>query len=140
MTARYFVDTNVLLYAASHDPAESAKRDQANDVLRSPNIGISAQVLNEFVANALSKQRLGISEANIEAVLKSLAYLPCVSITPSLVQAALQIRSRFQISYWDACILAAAQELHCDTLYTEDLSHGQNYDGIQVINPFVGLT
>ncbi len=46
------------------------------------------------------------------------------------------IRRRFQLSHWDSTILAAAQELGCHTLYSEDLNHGQSYDGLRVINPF----
>ncbi|MEI6820177.1 MAG: hypothetical protein WCL19_11330 [Verrucomicrobiota bacterium] len=49
---------------------------------------------------------------------------------------ALDLRSRFKTSYWDASILAAALGLGCETLYTEDLSHGQSYEGIRVLNPF----
>ncbi len=47
------------------------------------------------------------------------------------------IRERYQISYWDAAIVAAAAELGCSALYSEDLSHGQFYGTVQVINPFV---
>ena len=49
----------------------------------------------------------------------------------------LQFQLRYQIRYYDAAILAAAQELGCQTLYSEDLSHGQTYDTVQVINPFL---
>jgi predicted nucleic acid-binding protein len=44
------------------------------------------------------------------------------------------------ISYWDAAIIAAARQMGCQTLYTEDLNPGQIYDGVTVINPFAGLT
>lgn len=62
---------------------------------------------------------------------------PTASIQPSTVLTALQVKERFQVSYWDAAIIAAAQELGCATLYSEDLSDGQNYDGVRVVNPFL---
>jgi len=51
-------------------------------------------------------------------------------------RAALQIKEQYGISYWDAAIVAAAVELGCHTIYSEDLSHGQSYAGILVANPF----
>ena len=58
-------------------------------------------------------------------------------ITQELVETAWALRKRFRISYWDAAIIAAAKELGCDMVYSEDLNHGQVYDGVKVINPFV---
>jgi len=51
--------------------------------------------------------------------------------------AALQIKNRYKLSYWDSAIIAAAVELGCQTVYSEDLNHGQSYAGVRVINPFV---
>jgi predicted nucleic acid-binding protein len=45
--------------------------------------------------------------------------------------------SESEVNLWDAAILAAAQELDCDTLYTEDLNHGQIYGTVRVVNPFL---
>lgn len=136
MTAKRFVDTNILLYAASLDPRDAAKCQQAITILREPELGLSAQVLQEFVANATGKKNLQITEAKIEAVLQALDPLPCYPITAALVHEALRLRSRYQISYWDAAILAAALALGCHTLYSEDLSHGQLYGPVRVVNPF----
>ena len=61
------------------------------------------------------------------------------AVTYPLILRAWEIRSRFSISHWDASIIAAAQELGCQTLYTEDLGHGQDYDGVRVVNPFLGI-
>ena len=46
-------------------------------------------------------------------------------------------REKFRISYWDAAIIEASRALGCDQLLSEDLSDGQNYDGVVVTNPFV---
>jgi predicted nucleic acid-binding protein len=53
---------------------------------------------------------------------------------------AISAKQRFGISYWDAAILAAAKQLGCHTVYSEDLNHGQDYDGVRVVNPFLAAT
>src|SRR5688500_2849623 len=58
MTAAYFIDTNVLLYAASNAPADQAKRQLARSLLAQPDIGFSAQVLQEFYSAATAKKHL----------------------------------------------------------------------------------
>jgi predicted nucleic acid-binding protein len=54
----------------------------------------------------------------------------------ALFEEAVKIYGRFQISYWDAAIIAAAKRLGATTLYSEDLTDGQNFDGVKVVNPF----
>jgi predicted nucleic acid-binding protein len=56
-----------------------------------------------------------------------------------LFRAAVDVHGRFQLSYWDAAIITAAKQMGCPTLYSEDLNHGQIYDGVTVVNPFIGL-
>jgi predicted nucleic acid-binding protein len=56
--------------------------------------------------------------------------------TVAVLQSALRLKARFQTSYWDAAILAAAKAARCQQLLTEDLNHGQDYDGVVVVNPF----
>jgi len=51
----------------------------------------------------------------------------------------MNIQRRFQVSYWDAAILAAAKRLGCPTVYSEDMNHGQDYDGVRVVNPFLAV-
>ena len=58
-------------------------------------------------------------------------------MTPSVFEQAAAISQRYQINYWDGAILAAARSLGCDAVYSEDLSAGQDYDGLRVINPFL---
>jgi predicted nucleic acid-binding protein len=52
------------------------------------------------------------------------------------LQGAARLSVRFRIHYYDAAILAAAKELGAHTVYSEDMSHGQDYDGVKVVNPF----
>ena len=137
MSAISFLDTNVLLYAGSNSPQDAGKKSRAIQLIRSAPFAISAQVLQEFIANALTKKSLGLTEANIVATIQNLSGVATQPITREIVEQAWHLRQRFQISHWDAAILAAALELGCQTLYSEDFTHGQHYDSVTVINPFL---
>ena len=137
MTADVFLDANILLYASSKAPADAEKSQQARQLMLAAPFALSSQVLQEYIANALRKKALGISEANIDATLELAAHVPVLPVSLELVIMDVSLRRRFQISHWDATILAAARELGCKTLYSEDLTHGQTYDGVKVINPFL---
>src|SRR3954463_15519420 len=119
MTAKFFVDTNVLLYAASNAPADQPKRIIARKVPEEPNIGFSAQVLQEFYAAAVTKQRLEMTHDEAVDVLKRLASFLVWLITHDLVLEAIEARQKFQISYWDAAILTAAKQMDCQIIYSE---------------------
>ncbi|HMP96732.1 MAG TPA: PIN domain-containing protein [Kiritimatiellia bacterium] len=137
MIARCFVDTNILIYAGSAAVEDAMKRSIAAEILRLPSIGFSSQVLQEYYEVAYRKKRLGISHAEAIHALRQMSKRPVVCMTPSLIITAAEISDRFGITYWDAAIIAAAHELQCETLYSEDLNHGQRYDGLQVVNPFL---
>jgi len=136
MTATTFIDTNVLLYAASNAPADQSKRIVARQVLSQPGIGFSAQVLQEFYAAAVTKQRLRMTHDEALAVLHSLAAFPVWPVSRDLVLAAIDAKQRFGISYWDAAILVAAKQMGCQTVSSEDFDHARDYDGLRVVNPF----
>lgn len=136
MTAKFFVDTNILLYAGSNALEDQPKRQVARGLLGRPDIALSAQVMQEFYAVAVGKQRLQMTHDEALAVLHSLTGFPVCPITRELVIAAVDLRQRFQISYWDAAIIAAAKQLGCAVVYSEDLNAGQVYTGVTVINPF----
>jgi predicted nucleic acid-binding protein len=55
----------------------------------------------------------------------------------ALLERGWKIQDRFQLSYWDALIVAAAKAASCRYLLTEDLQAGQSLDGIEVVNPFL---
>jgi len=140
MTAKFFADTNVLLYAASKSADDQPKKQAARALLAGQDIGLSAQVLQEFYAVAITKKRLQMTHDEAMAVLQSLAAYPVVPITRELVMEAAELRQRYQISYWDAAIVAAAKQMGCSTVYSEDLNAGQEYDSVTVVNPFAGAT
>ena len=143
MTATAFLDTNILLYAISDDPAEAVKRTQARALLSSASgveWGLSIQVLQEFYVNATAAKRGQAkpelsAEHALAAIERFLSY-PVIPVTETLLREAIRIKQRYKISYWDAAIVAAALELGATTIYSEDLTHGQSYDGAVVVNPF----
>jgi len=136
--ASHFLDTNVLLYAAAHqaDPADEPKHDAALQIVRDGDFAISAQVLQEFYANAIKLKPKPLPTDQAEAWVESLAELECVAIDDRLVKEGIALSRRFQTSYWDGAIIAAAHAAGVDTIYTEDLNHGQQYGEVTVINPF----
>ena len=138
MTAEIFLDANVLLYASSNAAEDKTKRERDQTLMIAAPFTLSAQVLQEYIANALRKKQLGISETNIQAMLELAATATVLPVSLELNLASVQIRRKFQVSHWDATIIAAALELGCTTLYSEDLNHGQSYDGVGVVNPFLG--
>lgn len=134
--AAVFIDTNVLLYAVSNSPAEAAKKEKALQLLEREEFGVSMQVVQEFYANATNLVKGCISSEEAMAFIDRLVQLPVLPVTFPLFRNAVLLQRRYQISYWDGAILAAAKTLGAATLYTEDLSHGQVYDGVKVLNPF----
>ncbi len=132
-----FFDTDILLYAGSLDPLDKEKRNVAAELVATMDFFISTQVIQEYISNVLRKPSLGLGEANIRDLYNNLLPHLVIPVTLPLVRQAWDIKQRFGISHWDATILAAAKEAGCHTLYTEDLNHGQNYDGVQVVNPFL---
>ena len=133
-----FLDTNVLLYAAMHELPlnDQRKRPVAVDLLQSQHFGLSGQVLAEFYANAVAKGSRPLSHGEAGAWLQRLKEQTCVPVDTDLVQSGAALAARYQISYWDGAILAAAHQLGAKTLYTEDLNDGQVYGDVTVKNPF----
>ena len=137
MAAPPFLDTNILLYAGSNAPQDQPKKQIAAALIVSLDFCLSSEVIQEYLSNALGKKRLQITETQIQTTLECLAHVTVQPVTYALILNAWSLRQRFQISHWDATIVAAAQALGCTTLYSEDLNHGQDYDGVRVLNPFV---
>jgi predicted nucleic acid-binding protein len=132
-----FVDTNVLLYAASKKPDEQDKADQAKDILNALDLAVSVQVLEEFYAQATRTTRADrLSHQQATSLIRSFCRYPVQETTLALVESALRTTERFQISYWDAAIVEAARALGCREVLSEDLGDGQDYGGVKVVNPF----
>lgn len=136
--AMRFVDTNVVLYAISRAPDERQKRERALSLLKSSDLALSTQVIQEFYVQATRPTRPGGALSHDEAatVIRDLERFPVQPVTLRVIRDALVIRVRFRVSYWDAAILAAARLAGCRTVLSEDLSSGQDYGGVRVANPF----
>ena len=132
-----FVDTNVLLYATSILPQEARKRLLARDLLNEGDLAISVQVLQEFYYQATRPNQLApLTHTEALDFLVDVLAFQIHPISLEIFHSAVAISRRFQLSYWDGAILAAARALGCDAVYSEDMSSEQDYDGLRVINPF----
>lgn len=132
-----FVDTNVLLYAISTDPAERQKARIANEILDAGGIGLSVQVLQEFYVQATWASRPdAIAHEQAAGLIASWRRFPVQEITVEVMTAALETRRRFGLSYWDAAVIEAGRALGCTIILSEDLSPETDYEGIRVRNPF----
>lgn len=133
-----FVDTNVLLYAV--DPRHPAKQSAAQAWLAlcwQRDCGrISTQVLNELYANLRRvAPDLGVDEAR-RMVREYRAWTTWI-VDDETVDAAWALQDRFTFGYWDALMVAAAQQQGCALLLTEDLQHDLQVDRLRIINPFL---
>ena len=132
-----FVDTNILLYAISRDSAEQDKAKRANDILAGRDLALSVQVLQEFYVQATRASRTAsLTHQQAVRLIESFRRFPVQDITSGILMAALDTRQRFQLSYWDSAIIEASRAMGCAEVLSEDLSDGQDYAGIRVINPF----
>ncbi len=134
-----FVDTNVLLYAGLPGAQPVGKKRIARRILESGDLALSVQVLQEFYYQATRPTRSdALTSREAVAFLEQFDSFPIQPITPQLFREAVRLSVGFQISYWDAAILAAARAMGCDAVYSEDLSDQQDYAGLRAINPFAG--
>lgn len=136
MTAPVFVDTNVFIYAI--DEADRGKQQAARvwraELWKSHRGRISFQVLQEFYAKVTQKWPAAKEEARAE-VRDLLAWKP-VAVEAAIVERGWKIQDRYKLAFWDALIVAAAKQLSCSYLLTEDLQAGQEIDGVLVVDPF----
>ena len=136
MTLR-FLDTNILLYSISRDPAEAAKRERAIGLVDADDNALSVQVLQEFYVQATRPTRADALPHEIAAgLIRTWLRFQVQEITLPIMARALDIKVAHPLSYWDAAIVAAANALGCRELYSEDMAHGRDVEGTTIINPF----
>jgi predicted nucleic acid-binding protein len=127
-----FFDTNVLLYLLS---ADAAKADRVEDLLAAGGV-VSVQVLNEAASVCLRK--LGMPWPEIQELLTAIRLACRVEpITVETHDLAIGIAQRYRLGFYDALILAAARLAGAESVYSEDMQHGQSIDGVRILNPFV---
>lgn len=134
MSDRIFLDTNVLVY--SYAVTEPIKRTQALAAIGSGQAWVSTQVLIEFVN--VSHRKLKAAWPDIQLSLVELnANYQVVPTSAATIAHATRLADRYGFSWFDSLIVAAALECDCETLYSEDLQHGQVIeDSLRVMNPF----
>ena len=134
--AMIFLDTNILIYAAlNQDPAKHRKAVALiRDLLASGSGAISAQVVNEFTNVMFKKTRRTASE--IRTLNQLFSPMLRLDTTIDLVDRAITLKDQYGIQYYDALIIAAAERLSCDFIYSEDMSDGSTYGNVRIVNPF----
>jgi predicted nucleic acid-binding protein len=139
MTDRFFVDTNVLIYA--HDLDAGLKHDRAAlivaDLWEKENGIVSVQVLQEFYVNVTRKIARPMTPAAARGIIRNYLAWRVEPNEPSAVLLASEIAERNLLSFWDALIVASAARAGADRILSEDLNHGQVIEGIRIENPFL---
>jgi predicted nucleic acid-binding protein len=139
MTAACFVDANVLVY--SNDRSEPFKQEIARALLqrlwREQTGRTSIQALNEFYVVVTRKVSAVARQEDAWQIVEELLDWDPQPVDGALLQRARSLEIRYQLSWWDCLIAAAAQLQGCSILYTEDLQHGADYDGVRICNPFI---
>lgn len=137
MSAKVFIDTNILIYA--HDDDAGDKQITAKNILaglaKDRTGALSMQVLQEFYANVTRKLATPLPQKVARAIIDDFAHW-CVVTTPEEIRLAFRIEDEATISFWDALIIAAAVKSGAARVLSEDLDHGQRIAGVLVVNPF----
>ena len=137
MSAVAFVDSNILIFA--HDLDAGVKRELAMAKLRelwdSGTGRLSVQVLQEFYVNVTQKLATPIAASTAREVIRAYGVWVHHATTVETVTRATEISDLARISFWDALIVASAEEVDADELLSEDLNDGQSIAGIKVVNP-----
>jgi predicted nucleic acid-binding protein len=139
MADKFFVDTNILLYA--HDRSAGVKHERARQLLErlwtSGKGVLSTQVLQELCINLRRKIARPLAVEETRQIIQDYLSWEIVVNTPASTLHALEIEVRYKISFWDALVLHAAESAGAAVVYSEDLSTGQTYGAVQVVNPLI---
>jgi predicted nucleic acid-binding protein len=137
MSGVAFVDSNILIYA--HDRDAGSRRDRARSVCeqlwRDRSGCLSVQVLQEFYVTVTRKLRTPVGRAQARELVRAYGSWVVSPTTPETVLRATELSEAAEIAFWDALIVAAAEQSGADTLYSEDLNDGQVIAGVRVVNP-----
>lgn len=140
MSDRFFLDTNIFVY--SFDQSAPAKAQRATQLIREALTTqkgvISYQIVQEFFNVALRRFSQPMLVADAGQYL-STVFRPLLAVHSSqaLYAEALFLHSRGGLSWYDSLIVSAAIQVGCETLFSEDLQHGQRFGSLQVRNPFI---
>ncbi len=139
MSDKYFVDTNILVYA--HDRTAGVKHRRARILLEqlweSGEGVLSTQVLQELCINLRRKTASPLPVEEVRRLIGEYSTWEVITNTPESVIKALDVEVRYKTSFWDALILQAADDASASIVYSEDLATGQKYGMIRVVNPLI---
>jgi predicted nucleic acid-binding protein len=134
-----FFDTNILIYAVDH--TEPIKQSKARELLEretaTGNAIISTQVLQEFYSASTLKLKRPLNKLVAEKIIEELMTLHVKQVDMVLIKAAIKRNQTDQISFWDALIIEAALAADADILWSEDMQHEREINGLKIINPFM---
>jgi len=140
MSDRYFVDTNIFVYAFEFPPSAKCQRakDLIHQAITTQKGVISFQVAQEFINVALKQPQTSSTRIELEHyIAKILSPMMEVHSSQDLLNEALHIHRRYQLPWYDSIIVAAALEAQCEVLYSEDLQHGMKIRTMTIKNPFL---
>ena len=134
-----FVDTNILIYA--YDVSAGTKHARAAELvteLWKLRMGlVSTQVLQEFYVTVTRKIARPLESSSARQIIADLSRWEVMTIEPNTILAAIDLQRDHLLSFWDAMIVTTAANGNAETLFTEDLNHGQVIGGVTVRNPFL---
>ncbi len=135
--ARSFIDANILLYSIdfSYPDRQTIASNLLRDLASTGTGVISIQIAHEFASNLIRKFGRTPEEASL--LCEGLSDLAFAESNLDTLRDALRIMSVASLSFWDACVVAAAKQAGCAQLYSEDLNPGQVVSGIRILNPFL---
>ena len=137
MSGKVFIDTNILIYA--HDLDAGVKHTIAAAILKNlweTETGIiSAQVLQEFYVNVTRKIPNPLPKTKAREIIQSYLMWHVELNDIKTIFAASEFEERYNLSFWDALIVAAACNAKVEKILTEDLNHGQRIEGVFIENP-----
>ncbi len=132
-----FFDTNVLVYAATDQDRKKTEiaRELIGHALEVNHDGvISVQIMSEFI-NVMLK-RFKVPAKEVDDWVSQFYPLLATEVTMDIVRNAMYVKEEYDIQYYDALVVSAAEKLGCHEIISEDLSDGQLYHGMRAVNPF----
>jgi predicted nucleic acid-binding protein len=132
---RVFFDTNVLVYAEAADAIQKRRvaRKLLSAHLEDQTAVLSTQVLQEYF---VAVTRVGLPAEIAQQHVATYAQANIVQVTTELILAAIGLHRLHKLSFWDALIVRSAHAAGCSIVFSEDMKHGQSYDGVLIENPF----
>ncbi len=139
MSAKYFVDTNILIYTRDKsEPEKQPKAEQWLARLWADGSGrISAQIMNEYYVTVTQKLKPGLSKEQARSDLHALAVWQPLEISATLIESSWDIQDKYGYSWWDTLVISSALFLDCRYLLSEDMQHEQKIGDLTIINPFL---